>query len=334
MVAIHYACIHDISTYFSTVNTSQWQLKVLKYGLGILILCAIVSIPAVIPCYFIVWSPLRDLQPPRTVQQLDGNTVILADMNSFFVKEVTVKEHVHSRHLSHLIELYLAQHKCDELSRNITVEQYSGTEFQNTSSRYMLAGSKIDLHACLSTDSDKNSQVHVDFYIVENVDRSEFDPYDVFTRTIRVGTSENMICTNITEEIHRSNYFFLIFLLPSVSLNISYELTLEIHSINLTELNTDHFGSITYDDESVSKDLAHLNDDYCLVADIYSYEFTHPFVHTEVTFTLNYSKTLGITLSLIAVWIIGWNVLAISLCCFKKRKHLCYNPDEYTPIPL
>lgn len=182
--------------------------------------------------------------------------------------------------------------------------------------------------SALSTDSDKNSQVHVDFYIVENVDRSEFDPYDVFTRTIRVGTSGNMFV-----QISQRRFIdFLIFLLPSVPLNISYELTLEIHSINLTALNTDYFGSITYDNESVSKDLAHLNDNYCLVADIYSYEFTHPFVHTEVTFTLNYSMTLGITLSLIAVWIIGWNTLAISLCCFKKRKHLCYNPDEYIPL--
>ena len=209
------------------------------------------------------------------------NVVILADVNSFFVKEVTVKEHVHSRDLSHLIELYLAQHKCDDISRNITVEQYNGTEFRNTSSRYMLAGSKLNLHACLSTDSDKSSHVHVDFYIVENVDKSDFDPYDIFTQAIRVGRG-NMICTNITEEIHRSNYFFLVFLLPSVPLNISYELTLEIHSINLTALNIDHFGSIAYDNESVSRDLAHFNDDYCLVADIYSYELTHPFVHTEV----------------------------------------------------
>ena len=48
------------------------ELKVLKYGLGVLILCAIVATLAAVPCYHFVWSPLRDLRMPSTVEQLDG----------------------------------------------------------------------------------------------------------------------------------------------------------------------------------------------------------------------------------------------------------------------
>ena len=322
---------HYIPTVFlSTENTSQWKLKVLIYGLVILVLFAIVSIPVVIPCNHFVWSHLRDLQQSRIAQQLDGSTVILADMNSFFVKEVTVKEKEKEDDFSHQIDLYITQQECKSLPTNTTSHVYNGTKLQNVDSTYMLAGSSVDLQILAST-TYPNSKT-IGFYIVATVDSSTFDPHNTPAHRypINVGTNGNMEGTNITHEIQRSNYYSLMFVVPLEPVTLSYEITVEIRSIDLTALDTTAFGSLRRNGDSVKAKLAHWQSHYCLIAFIYSYTIISPYIHTEVVFTPDYAKTLGLTLTLAAVWttIIAALTAALMIICYiirKRRSHSNYN---------
>ena len=280
-----------MSSSYATVNTSQWKLKVLIYGLGILILCAVV-IPAVIPCYLFVWSPLIDLQHPNTAQQLDGSTVILADMNSYFVKNVTVKEIEKEDDVSHKIDLYITQQECKNLPTNTTSNVYNGTKLKNVNSTYMLAGSRVDLHVHASTMYSVSKAIA--FYIVATVDSSTFDPHDTTAHKyhINVGTNGIIEPTSITYKIQSSNYYSLIFVVPHEPVNLSYEMTVEIRSIDLIALNTNAFGCLKRNGDSAHAKLVHWQSHYCLIAFIYRSIIISPYIHTKVIFTPDYVKTL------------------------------------------
>lgn len=295
-------------------------MKVFKYGLAILIFCAIVlATPAVVPCYIFVWSPLRDLQQPRTTQQLDGSTVILADMNSYFVREVTVKEIEMEDDFPLQIDLYITEQECRNLPTSTALHEYNGTQLKNVNSTYMLAGSKVDLHILASTKSLQSKSI--EFYIVAIVDSSDFDPRNTKAHRypIKVGTNGTMEGTNITHTIHTSNYYSLIFIVPKLSVILSYEMTVEIYSINLTALDTTAFGTVRKNDDSVQAKLAHWQSYYCLIASVHSSTNVYHYIHTKVIFTLDYKKTLGLTVPLVAIWTIGLLVvIGIAICCISK----------------
>ena len=241
-------------------------------------------------------------------------------MNSFFVSKVTISENVLSRDYSHQIDLYLTRQSCDHVQTLTTLQVLNGAEFMNTTPTYMIAGSTIDLHACVSTEG--NIQSHIDFYVVRNADDSEFDPYKTVSHLIEVGRWGDVECTHLSKEIAISDYYYLVFLVPSDPLNISYAMILEVITIDTTALNSSYIGSVSYEDDSVSTSLAHWREDYCLIGDIYSYEDSRPFVHTEVTYSLSYGKILGLTLTVTLLWTISVTVLVIIFCHFAlKRVH-------------
>ena len=293
----------------------------LLYGVCILIVCAVVATPAVVTCSLTVWPPLHDLASSFNMRQLHENAVVLAEMNSFFVSKVTAREHVLSRDSSHQIDLYLTQRSCDHVQTLTTLQVINGTEFMNTTPTYMIAGSRIDLHACVSTEG--NIQSHIDFYVVRNADNSEFDPYRAVSHVIEIGRWGGVECTQLIKEIAISDYYYLVFLVPSDPLTISYAMILEVITIDMTALNSSYIGSVNYEDDSVSTSVASWREDYCLIGDIYSYEDSHPFVHTEVTYSLSYGKTLGLTLTVTLLWTISVTVLVIMhlLPCCCSRMH-------------
>ena len=123
----------------------------------------------------------------------------------------------------------------------------------------------------------------------------------------------------LTKKIKSSDYYFLVFLLPSIELNVTHEMSFEHVTIDLTELNSSYIGSLTYSTDSLTAELDGWREDYCLVGDIYSYEMTWPFVHAEVWYTLNYSKTLGLTLGLGIPLLLLW-IVSVLMCIFGWRK--------------
>ena len=271
---------------------------------------------AIIPCSVHVWAPLHEHTRSSIVQQLEGNSVILAEIDSFFVKEVTVREHVLSRDSSHKIGLYITQQSCDNIPMSTTVYEYRRHTFMNTTPTYMVAGSRIDLHTCVSTEFTSQSQV--EFYIVENADNSRFNPYEAVSKPIEVGSMGREKCTNIIKEIEKSDYYYLVFLIPSKPLNISFELYMDIVTIDLGPLNSSYVSSLWYSEDTVSMEPAGWREAHCLVADIDSYEAMRPFVNTEVLFSLNYNKTLGLTLGLVIPLLLLWAICVTALCCYVK----------------
>ena len=302
-------------------------MKVLKYGLGIVILSAIVAALAAVPCYFLVWSPLRDLQQPCIAQQLDGSTIILADMNSFFVKNVTVKEIEMEDDVSLQIDLYITQQECKNLPTNTTSRVYNGTKLNNVSSTYMLAGSRVDLHVYASTTYSISKTIG--FYIVATVDSSTFDSHTSAHRyPVNVGINGNMEPTNVTHKIEISNYYSLMFVVPPEPVTLSYEMTVEIRSIDLTALDATAFGSLRRDGDSAQAKLIQWQSQYCLIAVVYSYTNISPYIHTEVVFIPDYLKTLGLTVAPAAVWTIIMTGLVIICCyciCKRRSRHSNYN---------
>ena len=285
--------------------------------IGVFILCALVVVT--VPCSLSVWRPLHQHSTLTSTQQLHGNAVILGEMNSFFVKEVKVQENVWSRESAHKIDVYMTQQGCNDVPTFITVDDYIGSQFMNTTPTYMVAGSKIDIYACVGTSDDVES--HIELYIVSQVDDTDFDPYEVISTTIEVGAKGEMKCSNITKEIQNSDYYYLVFLLPSKPLNVSCEIHKEIVSIDVKALNTSYIGFVWYKDDSVSINLPHWRETYCLLGDVQSYEVMRPFVHTEVRLSLNYSKTLGLTLGLgiplLILWTIGVTMAVLIRLHFK-----------------
>lgn len=283
--------------------------------------CAIVGIllaslvVVLIPCTVYVWGPLQDHMRSSNEQQLEGHTVILAEMDSFFVEEVTVRENVLSRDSSHEIKVYLIKQSCSDIPMHRDVVEYSGHTFLNTSPIiYMITSSTIDVHACVSTEYTIRSQV--EFYLMRSVDKSLFNPYEAVSTVIEVGSMGKEKCTNITKYIKDSDYYYVTFLVPSAPLNISYTLRMDIASIDRLALNSSYIGSLRYNDDSLSTRLGGWRETYCLVGSIHSYEAMRPYVNTEVLFSPNYGKTLGISLGLALPLLLLWSICVITTCCY------------------
>ena len=99
-------------------------------------------------------------------------------------------------------------------------------------------------------------------------------------------------------------------------------MTVEIRSIDLTTLDTTAFGSLRRNGDSVQAKLDHWQSHYCLIAFIYSSTNVYHYIHTKVIFTLDYAKTLGLTVPLVTVWTLGIPVaILIGFCCLSYRRN-------------
>ena len=139
-----------------------------------LTLCAVAAV--IVPCTVLVWSPLHSTNTHISTRQLMSNTALLAEMDSFFINRVTVRENVFSRDSAHEIKLYLTEQACHNIPTVSTQFHYSGQKFVNTTPSYMLAGSWIELHTCVgyTVGSQGRNKSQIELYLVNGADDSEF----------------------------------------------------------------------------------------------------------------------------------------------------------------
>ncbi|CAI8025175.1 hypothetical protein GBAR_LOCUS14567 [Geodia barretti] len=106
-------------------------------------------------CSKYVWVPLHDLSSPRDVQQCEGNVPILAEYDSFFVKEFNVNQLVKSDLYDslHTVFVFLSNTACSNLPIVVTTERYNETSQPPYGPVYMLENSIISLNVCASTES-------------------------------------------------------------------------------------------------------------------------------------------------------------------------------------
>ena len=238
------------------------------------------------------------------------------------MKNVTVEGIVMEDDFPLQIDLYITQQECKNLPTNTTLHEYKGTELKNVNSTYMLTGSKVDLRVLASTEGLKSKSIG--FYIVPIVDSSDFDRHNTkaHRHPIKVRTNGTMKETNITCEIQSSNYYSLQFSPLKMPVTLSYEMTVEIRSIDLTKLDTTAFGSLRSDGDSrsVQAKLTQWQSHYCLIAFIYSSTNMYHYIHTKVIFTLDYTKTLGLTVPLVTVWTFGIPVVIVIGFCYLLYK--------------
>ena len=315
-------------------DDTQWFWKLLRYGFCILILLGFVTLPAVIPCYLYVWGPLCDLTVPSDAHQLEGNAVVLAQMNSFFVKNFRVEELVLSHDSSHQIDLHLVQRDCNRLPTITTMYERNGSQFENVTLTYMLAGSRIELSVCANTTETGSNRIA--FYIVAKVDNFfRFDPDEasdngeISSYFIRVGKGMEE-CTNITKDIDTSDFYFLKFVVPEEPLILRYELRMEVLSINSTALSSSYFGTLQESGDRVSAALSTFRDNFCLVGNvnINGLRRRNEYVRTKVVLSPDYSKALGVTIPVVIVWTTVLFVVVMLCClrcCFYKYRRVRIN---------
>ena len=209
-----------------------------------------------------MWSPLHKLSSPSTTLHQRGDAIILESVNRFLTKRVSVIEEVYHYDSPHTIDVYFTSDDCHHLPTYYYTEEHNATDlkFKNATPLYMLAGSWLRYNVCASTMDEQNDRIEL-YSIAGLKGALHFDPEEArendhnYFKSIQVGMNGHMKCTVIPRNIHSTNYYTSLFLLPSESLNISYELIIHTVAINITALKTALVGQIDDDNEEVFADV-------------------------------------------------------------------------------
>ena len=268
-------------------------------GLALFILC-VVGIPL---CNQYIWSPLNNLSPEE-VQHRENSVPILSEFRDFFVKRVSVEQEIDEYDDSfHNIMIFLAHSSCYDLPTLTTVDEYTDTSELRTETIYMLANSKITLHASATTKQVESNPIM--FYIAKTVENYiHFNPHNSDTieyhEGIQVGTKGNIKYSDISYRVSEHDYYSVIITghgqQSDVTLN--YNLTLSIKKLDIDSLNSSAIGFIEYDSE-VEKPISFGNSQYCLFADIMesTIDYTYNYTTIETHLEPRHDVGIGVTVS-------------------------------------
>ena len=301
----------------------KWKWKVLFLLLIPTLLVGVVALPV---CSHYVWSPLSQLPSAHDVQHHEGNIPILAEVNSFLTKQVTIQQEADSHDSLHKIFIYMADSSCNDLPvLSTTIDRYNLTHTEDIIPVYMLEKSKIDMYICASTQHSENNPLIV--YILRTVEEIlSFDghlhKWD-YHKNLPVGKGGQWICTNITKVIRERDYYSIRFAHFS-DVTVTYDLNITINTVNIDAINATlvgHFEADDDQDQQASETISFGTEKLCLFADIddSAIPFTHNYTTLETHLKPRYGAALGITVSMTVLLFLLALSVELLICFIFKR---------------
>ncbi|CAI8011202.1 hypothetical protein GBAR_LOCUS7269 [Geodia barretti] len=291
------------------------------------------SVAGVALCSMYVWSPLHNLSQSHDVQHRENNVPILAQFDSFLVKQFYVEQEVDSKDSSHTVYVYLTNYPCNELPTTIKLHHYSEVFPPSTIPVYMLEHSYILLHANAITSKFENNPVF--FYITRTVESSiHFDSTSKEGRyRISVGKDGYLNSTNISVSVHASDYYSFRFIVPQ-AVTLTYNLTLMIRQIDLDAFNATLVGTIGFnsDDQRAGEKIKFGTGEYCVFASIHesAYPATYNYTTLDTHTQPRISAGVGVTVSVLLVFFLM--VLLAEVSLYNCVKEGWYKMRGYTRV--
>ena len=199
---------------YAGVKEQLW-LKFLLVAIIAVFVMGVLGIPL---CYKYVWSPLHHLSVPYGTQHREGNVPILAQFNSFYVKQLSIKQEDASvdDDSYHKIIVYVENSVCNDLPTTTTVHKYNETfPPPELIPVYIYAETfTISFHASASTTNQYVNTTY--FYVIRTVENSiHFDPNCKDCRhKIGVGKNGGSLTTHLVIQIPANDYYSYKFRVP------------------------------------------------------------------------------------------------------------------------
>jgi hypothetical protein len=291
------------------------------------------SVAGVALCSIYVWSPLHSLSQSHDVQHRENNVPILAQYDSFLVKQFYVEQEVDSEDSSHTVYVYLTNYPCNELPTTIKRHHYSQAFPRSTIPVYMLEHSYIFLHANATTSKFENNPVF--FYLTRTVESSiHFDSKSKEGRyRIPVGKDGYWNSTIIGVSVHTSDYYSFRFIVPQ-AVTLTYNLTLMIRQVELDAINATLVGTIGFnsDDKRAGEKIKFGTGEYCVFASIHesAYPWTYNYTTLDTHTQPRIAAGVGVTVCVLLVFFLM--VLLAEVSLYNCVKEGWYKMRGYTRV--
>ena len=281
-----------------------------------------------------VWSPLHHLSQSHDVQHREENVPILAQFDSFLVKQFYVEQEVDSDDSSHTVKVYITNSACDDLATTTKQHHYTETSPPSTVPVYMLERSFILLHANTSTSKFENNPVW--FYITRTVESSiHFDSNAKEGRyRISVGKDGYWNFTTIAFSVHTNDYYLIRFICPPTVI-LKYTLKMNIRQLELDAINTTLVGTIGFNsDKKTGKKITFGTGEYCVFASIQesAYPSTYNYTTLETHTEPRIGAGVGVTVCVLLVFLVVVLVAEVSLYYCVKELVGWWKTRHYTPV--
>lgn len=167
----------------------------------------------------------------------DNATVILAQVDHFFTKSLTVTQDTgFPGDSDHEIDLYLLNRECSDLPIADTKYTIYHRDIHaiNKSTLYLLPGSFITYSICASTNHTKKPD-RLELLVLDNLEEAQsFDIGDsLYTFAyFSIGIEEEMQCSDATISIEKAGYYYFVFFPPLHPAQFELNVTYAIRSID------------------------------------------------------------------------------------------------------
>ena len=249
--------------------------------------------------------------------------MIVTEVYPALTNKFIVEENVLYGDWPHPIRLYLAESCCEQLPTLSMEKLYSNTStLKNITTVYLLPGSSIDYNFSASTLGSIQETIEV--YIVRGIQNIQnFNPDDEnfpYSRRFVVGPLQTSVCIHYVVTSQSQEYYTLLIFLPThVSMNLSYNATVLIVTIDLQQLHYEYSYNISEDNEKWQHALGmeRCSHKKCLIADI-EVNGNQKINHLSVQFSLRHFMIVGFVPLLFAV--AGFCVIFIIVLVVYFRK--------------
>ena len=203
---------------------------------------------------------------PSTERYHENSSVVLAELDHFYTKSLTVTEDTeHLNDFHHDVEVYHAECKCSDLV-NMTTYTLNGSDLTPKPPVYALAGSSISVYICGSTNETTESE-RLEIVLKNHLEEDKV-PFRV--NFFHPGLDGKRRCKDMIFHLPANGYYTIIFVLnPSSPIDFDYELTYKIQAIDFHLLVEYSFANYTLraDQESCKFSLSNgINKQSCFVA--------------------------------------------------------------------
>ena len=248
----------------------------------------------------------------------DNATVILAQLDHFFTKSLTVTQDTgFPGDSDHEIDLYLFNQECSDLP---TVEMkytiYDNIFALNETTLYLLPGSFITYSICASTNHTTNPD-RLELLVLDNLERARSfdigDPLYTFAY-FSVGVEEDIKCSDETISIKKAGYYYFIIFPPLHPAEFELNVTYTIHRIDQTQFSETekiHTLSKNQDIFEIVNSSPPASKRSCLVATFK--RAAKPFVHIRLQFKPFLGMEVGMGVGGTIV-VIGLIMLVLMFC--------------------
>ena len=220
--------------------------------------------------------------------------MIVTEVYPTLASHLTVKQKILHDDSPHLAHMYLVDSSCEDLPIvHMEKHCYNNTSLENITAVYLLPGSLINYNFSASTLKDEEDII--DIFVVKGIQNIRaFHPINdrdyPLSQRITVGPQE--IHENINYNIISEDYYALIILhRHDIPMNLSYNASVQILTIDIQQLRYEYNHSIAGDIEEWQQtvDMEFCSHRKCLIANI-GPSLAHPylnFVHFNVKFSLH-----------------------------------------------